>query len=115
MVAYLDKDRVFRVMHVHLKRGDRLGNAPADFLRDGDGGQRKALVRALGLDLERARVAQIVAQIFHGRAENAVQLLFTGTAAAQAHNAEDIVAGLPRAVQITVVGQRFDIKRRLDD
>ena len=115
MVAHLDINRVFRMPHIHRQRGHGLRNASADFLGNGDGGQGEALVRALGFNLEGRGAAQIVAQIFHRGAENIVQILFAGTAAAQAHNAENVVTGLPRPLQIAGFLLRFDVDRGLHD
>ena len=115
VVAHLDKDRVFRVMDVHRQRRNRLRYAPADLLRDGDGGQRKTLVRALGFHLEGGGAAQIVSEVLHRRAEDIVQVLLAGTAAAETHNAENIMTFLPCAVEIAVFFLRLDIDRGLHD
>ena len=115
MVTHLDIDRVLRVMHVNADALDRFGDASADLLRNADTRQREALVGALGLDLEGRGGAQVVPEVFHGRLEDRVEILFARAAAAEADHAEDIVAGLPRAVKVAQRVLRLDVDRGLAD
>ena len=106
---------VRRMMHVHPAGGMGFRQPAADFLGNADGIQRERLVGALGLHLEGFRTVQIVAQIALNGFKNGVQVLLTGTAAAQAHHTEDGFAGIPGAVHIRFFVHGLHIHRRLHE
>ncbi len=114
-LADLDVDGVIRGMDIDRDIREFLGQTAADLLRDLDGVEREALVRALGLDLEALGHGQLVAEIVTDGGKDGVEILLARAAAAHLRHAEDGAAGLPRTVKIAVVGQRLDIERRLDD
>ena len=114
-LADLDIDGIVGVVDVDQNVREFLCQPSADLLRDLDGVQREALIRALGFDLEAFGCGQLIAQILADGVKHGVEIFSAGTAAAHLGHAEDRAAGLPRAVQIAVLGQRLDIERRLDD
>ena len=114
-LADFDVDGVIRGMDIDRDIREFLGQTAADLLRDLDGVEREALVRALGLDLEAPGHGQLVAEIVADGGKDGVEILLARAAAAHLRHAEDGAAGLPRAIKITVVGQRLHIERRLDD
>ena len=115
LIPYFDIDRVFRVVDVHLQVGIGLGDAAADLLGDLDGVEREALVRPLGFHLEAFGGQQVVVQKFLNGCKYGIQVLHAGAAAAQGHHAEDVVAGVPGPVHVTVVALGLHKHRGLDD
>ena len=92
-----------------------LGKSSADLLGQLDGVQGELFIRALGLYLERSGAVQIVAQVILDGIKNSIQVLLTGTAAAQAHHTKDSMAGLPGAVHIRQLIHRLHIDRGLHE
>ena len=108
-------DRVIRMMDVHQQVGPGIGDPAADFLGNGDARHGELLIGALGFHLEGLRAVQIITQISLNGFVDGIQILLTGTAAAQAHHAENGMARLPSSLHISHVVHRLDIDGGLHD
>ena len=103
------------MVHIHRQVGPGIGNPSADFLGNGNAGHGERLVGALGLHLKGPGAVQIITQIFLDGAVDGIEILFAGTAPAQADHAENRAAGLPGAVHISAFIHRLHINRGLHD
>ena len=102
-----------RMVDIHSAVGMSLCDSAADLLRDLDGSHRKCLIGAFGFYLKRCSTIQIVAQILLHSLIDAVHILFTRTAAAQAYQTKNAAASFPGAVHISLLVHRLYIDRRL--
>ena len=114
-IPHLHVHGVLRVMDIYLHPRVGFRQPSADLLRQLDGGQGEALVRALGLDLEGLGAVQIVSQIVFDGGKDRVQVLLAGAAAAQAHHAENGTAGFPCPVHVRFLVHRLYVHRGLED
>ena len=114
LFPHLHIDGVVRMMHIHRHLGICLRQPSADFLRNLDGVQGKALVRPLGFHLKGLGAGDIIPQIVLAGGKNRVQILLAAPAPAPGNDAEHPAAGLPGPVQIAVLVFRFHIYRGLE-
>ena len=102
-------DDQFRIVNVHFQMRIGFREQTAYILTQLDGSHGEGLVAALGLYFEALGVFQILIQIGTGGLKKGVRILLAGFGAGQTHNAEQLLHGLPCAVQITGLLQRFHI------
>ena len=113
LLAHLEAHGQLRVVHVDDRVGKRLGKLAADILRQLDARHGKALVRALGLDLEAARRRHRVVQVRLGERRDGVLVLLAGGRARDCRDAEHLAHGVIRRVEIGRVVGGLDVQRRL--
>ena len=112
-VADFQVDNQLRIVDVHLQVGIGFREQTAYVLAQLDGGHGEGLVAAFGLHLEALGVFQVLIQIGAGGLEKGVRVLLAGFGTGQAHDAEQLLHGLPCAVQITGLLQGLHVDDRL--
>ena len=108
-VADFQVDDQLRIVDVHLQMRVGFREQAAYVLAQLDGGHGEGLVAALGLHLEALGVFQVLVQIGTGGLEKGVRVLLAGFGTGQAHDAKQLLHGLPCAVQIAGLLQRFHV------
>ena len=96
-------------MNVHRQVGEGVVQLAAHVLGQLDAGHGEGLVRPLGLHLEALGGAELIPQIFLGAGGDGVLILGAGPGAAQTNHAEELLHGLPRALEIAVLAERLHV------